>query len=160
MNRYPSQGGAGLISGSVVESKKEYVIIKPAHDLISTVNGYFGIGVRIGERFGILDGGVPHYGYGGVLMEDAAKVEQGARVCLGGIELGSVSSTFDSDYLQFQCDRLSLANDSIDFRGISSYLHFCMPKGIKLVYKTFEDHGLRLGQTLDLGLKNPPAKDF
>ena len=143
--------GVDRISGDVIESKKEYVMIKPAHGVISTVNGYSGIGVRIGDQFGILDGGVPHYGYGGVMVEDSAKVEQGAKVCLGATELGSVSRTFDSNYLQFQCDGLSFANGSIDFRGISSYLHFHRPEGIKLVYRTFGDHRIQLGQSLTLG---------
>ena len=158
--KYHGCGSVDCISGRVIESKKEYVIIKPAHDIISTVNGYSGIGVRIGHEFGILDGGIPHYGYGGVLVEDSAKVEQDAKVCLGVTEMGSVTRTFDSNYLQFQCDGLSLANDSIDFRGISSYLQFHRPEGITLVYRTFDDHGLRIGQTLDLGLKKPPAKGF
>jgi hypothetical protein len=135
----------------VIESKKEYVMIQPKHDTISTINGYSGIGVRIGDQFGILDGGVPNYGYGGVLVEDSTKVERGAKVCLGATELGSVSRTFDCNYVQFQCDGLSLTNGSIDFRGISSYLHFHRPEGIKLVYRTFGDYKLSLGQSLTLG---------
>jgi hypothetical protein len=150
------------LSGEVIESRNEYIILKPHIQVFSKVNGFYGLEVEVDHVLGVLDGGVPHYGYAGVLLPDTSKTKQGDTVSFGGVKLGAVTKIIDRNYLQFQCYPLSLhVNEMpLDFRGISSYLRFMQPSGVKLILKTPQDHRIEIGRNLQIDLKQESAKDF
>jgi hypothetical protein len=59
--------------------------------LFGSLGGYFGLRVLISEDIeGILDGGFPHYGIGGVLLSNAANVKAGDIVRIGDLSIGEV----------------------------------------------------------------------
>jgi hypothetical protein len=75
----------------VVSVAPEYLLLRPPRPLFGSLGGYFGLRVLISEDIeGILDGGFPHYGIGGVLLSNAANVKAGDIVRIGDLSIGEV----------------------------------------------------------------------
>ncbi|MEM2026753.1 MAG: hypothetical protein QXT30_03200 [Candidatus Bathyarchaeia archaeon] len=77
----------GRMEGVVLESRREYSLIDLSCDL------KYGIPVNVGERVGLIDGGIPHYGFFGVHINSTPKL--GEEVKLLGETIGSIKSIFN-----------------------------------------------------------------
>jgi hypothetical protein len=76
----------------VVSAAPEYLLLKPQRQLFGLLGGYVGVRVLVGENAeGILDGGFPHYGIGGVLLLNAPNAKNGDTVQIGGLPIGQIS---------------------------------------------------------------------
>ena len=75
----------------VVSVLPEYILLKPPRGMFCSVGGYIGTKVKVdGSTAGILDGGLPHYSFGGVLQAKTGTAKLGSDVCLGGLPIGQV----------------------------------------------------------------------
>jgi hypothetical protein len=75
----------------VVSVAPEYLLLRPPHPLFGSLGGYTGLTVLVGEDIeGILDGGFPHYGIGGVLLSNINNVKAGDIVRIGDLSIGQV----------------------------------------------------------------------
>ncbi|MEM1989505.1 MAG: hypothetical protein QW782_02575 [Candidatus Bathyarchaeia archaeon] len=79
------------IRGVVIEVKHEYSLISPDGDF------KHGIPVSLGDGVGLIDGGIPHYGFFGVHADFTPKL--GERVKLLGKTIGSIRSISDGMHL-------------------------------------------------------------
>lgn len=75
------------LSGIVVESKREYSLVALNCGLEHGIPAYLDEGV------GIIDGGIPHYGFFGIHINHTPKI--GERVRFLGREIGSVASVYE-----------------------------------------------------------------
>jgi hypothetical protein len=75
----------------VVSVSPEYLLLKPPRGMFCSLGGYVGTKVRVDDNtVGILDGGLPHYSFGGVLQANTTLAKTGSEVCLGGLPIGQV----------------------------------------------------------------------
>ena len=73
----------------VVSAASEYLLLKPPRQMFYALGEYVGLKAKIGEDIvGILDGGFPHYCFGGILHSDAVMVKPGDDVRVGGLSVG------------------------------------------------------------------------
>jgi len=96
---------ADNLSGVVVESKPEYSLIaldeKFEHGLPVDLNG----------RHGLLDAGIPHYGWIGVHMEGTPPVSGPVRLC--GNEIGIVKSSYSNMCIAECGDPIFMVNGNL-----------------------------------------------
>jgi hypothetical protein len=120
------------ISCEVVSVAPEYLLLKPPRGMLGSLGGYVGIKVFVGDgRMGILDGGFPHYGVGGLLMSSAVAVKASSSVMMGDLPIGEI--------LDAESGRDSL------------WRHYSMVKFKKELKVRLSGHPLR-GLSLSLGL--------
>lgn len=116
----------GELNGSPSHSnfKATIEVTKPEYVLVSGPNvrigSFLGIPVFVGDKMGILDGGVPHYGFGGVMVPDKIKI--GDQVLLGGIKIGRVVEVFADGFAKFKAEPFSVKLENLRMKGISCYI--------------------------------------
>lgn len=103
--------------GKIVSSKPEYVISNGPN---ASFGQFSGVPVLVGNKIGIMDGGVPHYGFGGVFSPD--KIEIGDQVSLGEVKIGKVTEKFDDGWARFEAIPFSTSLENFRMKGISSYV--------------------------------------
>ncbi|MEM2320755.1 MAG: hypothetical protein QXS79_02580 [Candidatus Bathyarchaeia archaeon] len=81
------------LRGVIVELKPEYALMLLDGDL------KYGIPVEVCGKRGLIDGGVPHYGFFGVHIEHENKTLQSGPVKLCGAEIGIIEHTYSDAYL-------------------------------------------------------------
>lgn len=120
------------LRGTVVESKKEYSLI--------VLNGNFrhGIPVHVGEEVGILDGGVPHYGWFGVHMKTRPLPSSVVKFC--GTNIGTVKAIY-LNMCVAQCSGLTFKLNEKPVK-LSLYLYLSTPL-IKVIPINFGELELR-----------------
>jgi hypothetical protein len=75
----------------VVSIAPEHLLLKPPCGMLGCSGGYVGLKVFAGDGgVGILDGGLPHYGVGGVLLSNADGVRAGSSVMMGDLQIGEI----------------------------------------------------------------------
>ena len=126
-------GDPRIVQDSPLEVSKvleNYILFRPKNGLCKA-SGFWGLGCRVGETFGILDGGIPHYGFGGVhLTKNAAKV--GETVWLGKVKVGVVEEVF-GETVRFKCTHIKLKVGERPMRGLSLYLNLNRNGELKLI---------------------------
>ncbi len=81
----------GNIPCEVVSVAPKYLLMKPPCGMLGSLGGYVGIKVFGGDgRTGILDGGFPHYGVGGLLLSSAVDIKVGSSVMMGHLPIGEI----------------------------------------------------------------------
>ncbi|MEM3466793.1 MAG: hypothetical protein QW566_10020, partial [Candidatus Jordarchaeales archaeon] len=120
------------LRGTVVESKKQYSLI--------VLNGNFrhGIPVNVGEEVGILDGGVPHYGWFGVHMKTRPLPSSVVKFC--GTNIGTVKAIY-LNMCVAQCSGLTFKLNEKPVK-LSLYLYLSTPL-IKVIPINFGELELR-----------------
>jgi len=118
------------LAGTVTHVEPRYAMIRPKKDNWENVGNFSGLKVRVGSSVGILDGGVPHMGYGGVLVNE--KIRKGDPVSLAGTKIGEVTEPSNGVAI-FKIKNFKVTANNSEFRGISSRLHLKNERGIKLV---------------------------
>ncbi|MEM2342314.1 MAG: hypothetical protein QXX94_05890 [Candidatus Bathyarchaeia archaeon] len=79
-----SKADIGEICGRVIKSKKEYSL------LLLKNNSTHGIPVRVGDNIGILDAGIPHYGFFGIHTSTQPSLGDVIKLC--NVKIGFVES--------------------------------------------------------------------
>jgi len=118
------------LAGTVTHIESRYAVIRPKKDNWENVGNFCGLKVHAGSCVGILDGGVPHMSYGGVLVNE--KVRKGDPVSLAGIKIGEVTEPSNGVAI-FKIKNFKVTANNSEFRGISTRLHLENKRRIKLV---------------------------
>ena len=84
------------LTGMVIESKPEYSLVTLDEKLEQ------GVGVDLDGKVGILDAGIPHYGWIGVHTNSSHPVGRAVRLC--GKEIGTVTHTYSDMCVAKCCD--------------------------------------------------------
>lgn len=119
----------GEIRGVIIELKTEYALMLPNGNL------RHGIPIEICGKKGLIDGGIPHYGFFGVHTERGDTALQNAPVKLCGVNIGVVERTF-SDACVVRCSDRIFKVKNIPVR-LSFYLYLSRP----LVKIILGEHG-------------------
>ncbi|MEM3550510.1 MAG: hypothetical protein QXN87_01070 [Candidatus Bathyarchaeia archaeon] len=126
----------GKFAGEVVECNPEYSLIAFKEDLT------FGIPVMIGDCMGILDGGIPHYGFFGVHLERLKPIMAGEEVKLCGETLGRVASVL-GDTCLVSVNPLRFTVNGVEV-GLSLYLNLSKTF-LKIVPRKVGELNLKMG---------------
>ena len=118
------------LAGTVAHVEARYAMIRLKEDNWENVGNFYGLKVRVGSSVGVLDGGVPHMGYGGVLVNE--KVRKSDSVSLAGMKIGEVTEPSNGAAI-FKIKNFKVMANNSEFRGISSFLHLENKRRIKLV---------------------------
>jgi hypothetical protein len=84
------QSNPNHIPCEIVSVAPEFLLLKPPNEMFGRLGGYVGLRVQVNENTrGILDGGFPHYSYGGVLLSKAidARIK---TVRMGDLSIGHI----------------------------------------------------------------------
>lgn len=107
------------LRGIVIETKPEYALMLPEGDL------KHGIPVEVCEEMGLIDGGIPHYGFFGVHIECNDRALQGGPVKLCGTKIGVIESTYSDAYI-IRCLNQIFRVKNVPVR-LSFYLYLSRP---------------------------------
>ncbi|MEM2922462.1 MAG: hypothetical protein QXF26_09130 [Candidatus Bathyarchaeia archaeon] len=116
----------------VVRCFRDYVLAEALEGTVS-LGLFLGFGCSVRGKVGLLDGGIPHYGFGGVVFSRGEKVEAGDPVTLWGMMVGRVSAVYDGMAV-FRSYPLSVELDGHRLHGLSFYL-WQRPPLLKLIPK-------------------------
>jgi len=106
-----------VLRGKVVESNREYSLIAINEDLA------YGFPVKVNGEAGLLDGGIPHYGFFGIHTD--AKPTPGREVSLCGRKIGKIISVSGNmATASFNAQHFKLKDEEV---GLSFYLHLSKP---------------------------------
>jgi hypothetical protein len=81
---------------------------------------FSGLPVTVGKGIGILDGGLPHYGFGGVLARGRAEI--GDPVYIEDVRIGHVTKIYSDGFARFEVEPFSVKLDNFSMKGISCYM--------------------------------------
>ena len=73
----------------IVEADDNYYLLDSEVG-IASLPPFEGIACKVGDSYGILDAGIPHYRVGSIHLSSGAKVRQGDKVALWGTPIGEV----------------------------------------------------------------------
>jgi hypothetical protein len=107
-------------------------LLANVHGGIIRVGRFWGLGCTINHQIGILDCGLPHYGYGGVHLLESGHVKVGDSVYVWGMDIGRVKRV-QKQVVIFKCRSLLGFVGTDTFRGFSLYVWLTKNKQIKLV---------------------------
>ena len=99
---------------------------------IVRLGSFWGLGCTVNGQRGILDCGLPHYGYGGVHFTEPSSIKGGDPVRLWGRNIGLVTWVC-GNFALFKCRPLEVYVDDVRFRGFSLYLWLRENKRVKIV---------------------------
>ncbi len=114
----------------VVRAVREYVLAEAFEGEVC-MSPFEGFGCVVGGCVGILDAGLPHYGFGGVVLRRGAGVRVGDEVLLWGVEVGKVSTVYEGVAF-FKAYPLGVEVNGCRIRGLSFYLWLRSPL-VKLI---------------------------
>jgi len=136
-----------IIEGRIYLIRREkYIIIKPKH----YHSGYLSpIIVDINGLRGFLEGGIPYYRHGGVLINEYKDTK--INVVMGGKPLGYVNKVYEH-YLHITPYNIEFHIGKLPLKGISLYINF---RYIKAIPKSWEYVDLSEGDEVELTLSNP-----
>jgi len=148
-NSPKSMSGNDLI-GIVTCVRAHYAIVRPKTDIWTTIRGFSGLKICVGNRIGVLDCGLPYIGYGGVLINE--EVKRSDPLYLAGTKIGEVTET-SNDVAKFEANPLKVVVNDYEYRGISSKLHFGNEGEIKLVPIRMGRINTSVNNTITISLK-------
>ncbi len=118
--------------GVVVKAEKRYAIVQPNPENWVTIGNFSGLAVNFGNDIGILDGGIPIMGYGGIITNNK-DASLGASVFLMGQTIGKVTKNL-SGLSKFQTLPFKVnAGSCMEDLGISMKIFLGKQREIKLV---------------------------
>lgn len=107
-------------------------LLADAGSSVVRLGRFWGLGCVIGGQLGILDCGLPHYGYGGVHLVGSSSIKNGDSVRLWDVDIGLVTRVF-KNFALFKFRPLSVFVDNAPFRGLSLYLWLRENRKIKIL---------------------------
>ena len=119
--------------GAIAAAKPEYALVDGPKVCIGP---FTGAPVLAGDKTGILDGGVPHYGFGGVMAPDKIKI--GDPISFGRVKIGHVVEVFADGFARFEVAPFSVKLENFRMRGVSCYIGLDKRHAWKLVQNKIE----------------------
>ncbi|MEM3571427.1 MAG: hypothetical protein QW589_05810, partial [Candidatus Bathyarchaeia archaeon] len=102
---------------------------------------------KVGMYKGVLDCGLPYYGYGGIHIEQSNEVKIGDFVEFLGIKIGVVINKIN-DFAIFKAIPLNIEVNNKTFKGISFYLYLDKFADVKLVPTELDSFNFKVGNSL------------
>lgn len=134
-------------SGLVVKLGERYAIV----DLeapFAYIEPFFGLYTQVGYGMGLVDGGVPHYQWAGVLGGQNASLSSEAKLL--GATIGKVQAL--SSYASLlTCVAVDIALSGLMCVGLSCYLNLNREKHIKIILP--RGASLKIGQSVKLKIR-------
>lgn len=147
------EGQPGLTTLTVAAVTREHLLLRSTS--ILKIGVYSGVGCTVDAEPGILEGGIPHYGYGGVHMATQQGCTAGATVRLDGVPLGRVS-VMHGDLAAFKVEPVAMRINDLPIRGLSLFLAVGHSPLLKAVpHQPGDFHGFYAGGTAHLQLTLP-----
>lgn len=134
----------------VFSVKENYTLLKAKN--LSRIGNFYGVGCSVGKEVGILDGGIPHYSYGGIYLPHSNSVKIGEKVRLGKTIIGKVER-LHRNLAFFQGNALSVHINEIRVKGLSLYLFLYNQKTIKIIPEKPKKLPLKRGESVKISLK-------
>ena len=103
---------ASSFQGKVIVQRPNYTLLKGP---IARMGLFSGLPITVGKGVGILDGGLPHCGFGGVLAR--GKVEIGDPVYIDGVRIGHVTNIYSGGFARFEVEPFSVKLDNFSMKG-------------------------------------------
>ncbi|MFB0560906.1 MAG: hypothetical protein ACETWM_06815 [Candidatus Lokiarchaeia archaeon] len=129
----------------VIDVRTDYTMVEPSRKVIIKLGKFHGFATKINNELGILDCGLPHYGFGGVLLEKN-DFDLGQEVYMGNLQIGNVFEK-QQNIAAIKLKPLSISCEGIDLRGLSLYITFKKPL-IKLLSRKRERLNLGEGEEI------------
>jgi len=108
-----------------------YILARPKLGLCR-IGNFWGLGCKIGESPGLLDGGIPHYGYGGVHLVSTEGLSEGDPVTIGDVKVGIIDKIFGRS-VRFRSTPIKVSVGERSMKGLSLYLSLNPWKELKVV---------------------------
>lgn len=137
-----------LLEGKVKLISKKYIILSLKSPKLKLKN-FYGIEANIGNHKGILDCGFPHYGYGGVHLEQSNGIKIGDHVKFLGMNIGIVMNKIN-DFAIFKTIPLKVKVKDKTFKGLSFYLYMDNFISLKLIPIQPNSFNFKVGETLKI----------
>jgi hypothetical protein len=96
------------------------------------IGPFWGIESHVKEQSGILDGGIPQYGYGGIHLNSTTRIQKNDPVSIGDIILGHVIK-IASTFALFKTSSIEVQINNRLLRGFTAFLHLQKPQSIKFL---------------------------
>lgn len=129
----------------VIDVRTDYTMVEPSKRVIIKMGRFCGFAIKINNELGLLDCGLPHYGFGGVLLEKN-DFDLGQKVFIGDLNIGDIVEK-QQNLVAIKLKPLSVNCDGIDLRGLSLYINLKKPL-IKLISKKREKLNLNEGEEI------------
>jgi len=117
----------------VVDSNRYYVLVEATKGEVC-IGVFKGFGCWVGRYVGILDAGLPHYRFGGAILEPTAEVKVGDDVVFWGMGVGKVVKVSEG-FAIFRTGPLKVEVNGRRIRGLSVYPWLRSPL-LKLIPQT------------------------
>jgi hypothetical protein len=140
----------------VVDVQTDYTMVDPSRKVIIKMGRFYGFATKINNELGILDCGLPHYGFGGVLLEKN-DFDLGQEVYMGDLQIGSVFEK-QQNIAAIKLNPLYINCEGIDLRGLSLYINLKRPL-IKLIPRKRERLNLREREEIIITIESKEEKE-
>jgi hypothetical protein len=135
----------------VTDVRADYTLVEPSKRVIINMGRFYGFVTRINNTLGLLDCGLPHYGFGGVILEKS-DFDLGQKVFVGDLHIGNVVEK-QQNIAGIKLEPLSINCGEINLRGLSLYMNLKKPL-IKLISKKRERLNLSEGEEILITIKS------
>lgn len=135
----------------VVNVLTDYAMVEPSRQVIINMGMFYGFVTRLNNMLGLLDCGLPHYGFGGILLEKN-DFDLGQKVFIGDLHIGNVIEK-QRNMAAIKLESLSINCEETVLRGLSLYLNLKKPL-IKLIPKKRERLNLSEGEEILITIKS------
>ena len=136
----------GLEAASVTG---DYTLLKARNT--SRLGCFWGVACTVGKDTGLLDGGIPHYSYGGIYLPHSHSVKVGETVQLAETIIGHIER-LHGNVASFRGAPLSVHVNQTPIRGLSLYLYLSAQKTIKIVPEAPMTMSLKRGEPVELSV--------
>lgn len=135
------------ITGTVTQVEKRYVLVRPDPDFWISIGNFSGLPVQIGSSIGILDGGIPFMGYGGVVIN--TNVPKDTPVLLCGQRIGAVTENLVG-LVKFKADSLKWLINGFEYLGVSTKITLGSLCQIKLIPFKMGQTNLKINDSIKI----------
>ncbi|UCH01415.1 MAG: hypothetical protein JSV20_05925 [Candidatus Bathyarchaeota archaeon] len=125
------QKGPSFEGGRFEEIKENYAIIGLKEGVVK-IGKFWGFGCITRGVEGVVDGGIPHYGYGGVHLINSSKIRVGDKIRVEDNTIGTVTSVFKSA-IKFKCSPAFIYLNNHLIKGLSMYCQLEETSTIKVI---------------------------
>ncbi|MEM2146534.1 MAG: hypothetical protein QW279_14325, partial [Candidatus Jordarchaeaceae archaeon] len=139
----------------VIDVRTDYTIVEPNNKVNIKMGRFCGFAVKINSEFGLLDCGLPHYGFGGIILEKG-DCNLGQKVFIGDLHIGDIVEKW-KNLAVIKLKPLSINCDKNDLRGLSLYINLKKPL-IKLIPKRREKLNLIEGEEIIITINSKKEK--
>ena len=134
---------------TVIDVRTDYTLVEPDRRMIIRTGMFSGFVTRMNGEPGLLDCGLPHYGFGGVLLKNGSN--PGQKAFVGDLHIGDVAER-QGNLAAIRLKPLRVCCEEVDLRGLSLYICLKQPI-VKLIPNRRERLNLSEGEEILVTIK-------